>query len=430
MTSGLGVGEPTQVGQDTFLCPRGKFSARPHGWARRRGCASETVVKFFVPSFEPAEGLGVLLLFRLIEEAVPAFFRSDRSIAIARAPGRLEVAADGSGRALHLPIAEGACVAVQQRDDDLVRLWSPCRDGSRTQMLSMRLADLGLPERPVDDDEARALLCGDPRDRWAAYLLGGLLFLARGHGLVPQKGADVLLYSDVPQQCGVASSSAVTAAGALAFARLYGLALEPDAVVTVCHHVESRVLRSGTGKAGAAAAVWGRSGELLDVDEGTGAVVGRIAVPSDLEFVALDSGQRAGPGSGAAVWAGDATFVADCRQGLASPPSPKARHALGDAMFVAHDRAAAGGGSTPAADVAVAAARSRRDAGGAVLGARVSGRGGAVVIVGEHGKVWLEALRIKKAVLTATGHSGHVFRWSSPGAQELGGIELEPRGEA
>jgi hypothetical protein len=386
-------------------------------------------VKFFVPSFEPAEGLGVLLLFRLIEEAVPAFFRSDRSISIARAPGRLEVAADGSGRALHLPIAEGACVAVQQRDDDLVRLWSPCRDGSRTQMLSMRLADLGLPDQPADDDEARALLCGDPRDRWAAYLLGGLLFLAREHGLVPPCGADLLLYSDVPQQCGVASSSAVTAAGVLAFARLYGLDLTPDDVVAVCHHVEARVLRSGAGRADATAAVWGRSGELLDVDEGTGAVAGRIAVPSDLEFVALDTGQRAAAVSTNGADAA-ATFVAAWRQGLASPPSPTARHTLGEALFVAHEHAAAAGGSTAAADVAVAAARGRRDAGGAVLGARVSGRGGAVVLVGEHGKVWLEALRIKKAVLTATGHSGHVFRWSSPGAQELGGIELEPRGEA
>jgi hypothetical protein len=48
------------------------------------------------------------------------------------------------------------------------------------------------------------------------------------------------------------------------------------------------------------------------------------------------------------------------------------------------------------------------------------------VLLGERGKVWYEALRIKKALLQATGHSGHVFRWSSPGALAFGSIELQP----
>ena len=46
-------------------------------------------VKFFEPSTDPAEGLGVLMLFRLIEESVGAFFQPDRPIHVTRAPGRL-----------------------------------------------------------------------------------------------------------------------------------------------------------------------------------------------------------------------------------------------------------------------------------------------------------------------------------------------------
>ncbi|MBL8755966.1 MAG: hypothetical protein JNK15_21905, partial [Planctomycetes bacterium] len=168
-------------------------------------------MKYFEPSQDPAEGLGVLLLFRLIEEAVPAFFRPDRRILITRAPGRLDVL---GGRApgpdslvLQTPIAEAACVAVQARDDDLVRLWSPCRDGSRTQMLSMRLADLGLPGHPIDYDEARALLLAAPDDRWAGLLLGSLLVLARERGLALERGAEVLLHSDIPVGAGVAAST-------------------------------------------------------------------------------------------------------------------------------------------------------------------------------------------------------------------------------
>jgi hypothetical protein len=49
-----------------------------------------------------------------------------------------------------------------------------------------------------------------------------------------------------------------------------------------------------------------------------------------------------------------------------------------------------------------------------------------VLLLGEHGKVWLEALRVKKALLARTGHSAHVFRWSSPGAAAFEPIELLP----
>ena len=70
-------------------------------------------------------------------------------------------------------------------------------------------------------------------------------------------------------------------------------------------------------------------------------------------------------------------------------------------------------------------------AGGAVLGAKATGRGGGgtVLLLGEHGKVWYEALRIKKALLQHTGHSAHVFRWSSPGALSFDAIDLRPTGK-
>ena len=170
-------------------------------------------VQHFTPSHDPAEGLGVLMLFRLIEEALPAFFRTDRAIQIARAPGRLDVLGGiGGAMSLSMSTAEAACAAIQGRDDELVRLWSPCRDGSRTQLLSVRLADLVPPEGPVDYEDARALLVPDPRDRWAAYILGGLLVLSREHGLLPQRGAELLMNSDVPSGCGVGASAAVTVA--------------------------------------------------------------------------------------------------------------------------------------------------------------------------------------------------------------------------
>lgn len=388
-------------------------------------------MKYFSPSQDPAEGLGVLMLFRLIEESVPAFFRADRRILITRAPGRLDVIGGLGGvpgaLTVQLPTAEAACAAIQGRDDDLVRLWSPCRDGSRTQMLSMRLADLGLPGAPIAYDEARALLTAEPRDRWAGYLLGSLLVLARERGLALQHGVELLLHSDVPEGRGVAASAAITVAALRAFALHFGLDLTAAEIARLGQLVERDVLAMPGRVSDAMAAVAGHSGELLVHGAATGSEQ-RLAVPSDLEFIGLDTGTRSADVPPAAARDGEAARSDRFRALLSEEPTPALRQELGELMFASHQAYAAAGLANAAADLVVDVARRRRDAGGAVLGARLSGRGGGgtVVLLGSRGKIWYEALRVKKALLEATGHSGHIFRWSSPGALAFGVIELTP----
>jgi L-arabinokinase len=389
-------------------------------------------VKYFEPSQDPAEGLGVLLLFRLIEESVPAFFAPDRRILITRAPGRLDVL---GGRApgprslvLQMPIAEAACLAVQPRDDDLVRLWSPCRDGSRTQMLSMALRDLGLPGQAIDYDEARALLLAEPRDRWAGHLLGAILVLARERGLVLQRGAEVLLHSDIPDGCGVAASSAITVAALRAFALLAGGDLPAPELAGLCTVVEGLVMRTPLLLADAQTVASARAGELLALRGDT--VEQSLVVPSDLEVVALDTGvvPTAPRHGGEAV--ADAARAERFRELWQAEPSLLHRAELGELLFAAHADYATAGRGHPVVDLVVDEARKRCVAGGALHGAKATGRGGGgtVVLLGPHGKIWYEALRIKKVLHAATGHSAHVFRWSSPGACAFGSIELRPKG--
>jgi galactokinase len=392
-------------------------------------------VKHFAPSQEPAEGLGVLLLFRLIEEAMPSFFEPGRPIHISRAPGRLDVMGGLSGGkaplTLSLPTAEAACAAIQSRDDDLIRLWSPCRDGSRTQMLSVRLGDLGLPTTPLDYQEARAFLVADPRDRWAGYLLGSLLVLAREHALAPEHGAELLIYSDVPNVCGVASSSAVTVAALRAFALQFGLDLPGTEYGRLAQIVERDVLRAHGRVADAMTSALAESGELLALSGGQGDLVARLAIPSGLEFVAIETGTQSIAKADEVVSDDDAQHTRRFQELLGMEPSEANHRELGELMFAAHAEYAAHGQSNEACDLVVDAAKQRRDAGGSVFGAKLSGRGGGgtVVLLGEHGKVWYEALRVKKALKDATGHSGHIFRWSSPGAMSFGSIVLEPKDE-
>lgn len=327
---------------------------------------------------------------------------------------------------LQLPIAEGACAAIQERDDDLVRLWSPCRDGSRTQMLSMQLRDLGLPDVPIDYAEARVLFGGDPRDRWAGYLLGALLVLARERGLRLSRGAELLVHSDVPEGAGVASSSAITVAALRAFALAWGIELRALELAQLCQRIEQEVMATPTRTVDPMTVATAEAGELLVLNGATGELAGRITVPMDLEFIGLDSGT---PGSVQRRNGerGDGDAGAErFRALLDAEPTPEHRRELGDLMFAAHG---AGERAEHPTDFVVAEAQRRRAAGGAVLGASASGRaGGTVVLLGERGKVWYEALRIKKALLRATGHSAHIFRWSSPGALAFGSIELRPTG--
>ena len=374
-----------------------------------------------------------MVLFRLIEESVPAFFRADRPIVITRAPGRLAVLGGSApaGLRLQLPIAEAACVAVQQSDDDLVRLWAPCRDGSRSQMLSMRLADLGLPDTPIDYQEARALLLPDPRDRWAGYLLGALLVLARERGLRPTRGSDLLLYSDVPERRGVAASTAITLAAMRAFALQHGIELAPTELASLVHTVEHEIFGAADRRGDAMALLRAEAGELLVLRDGAGDP-GRLAVPSDLEFIALETGPLPDGAATVAAAVADDAQAARFAELLHQEPSDANRRELGDLLFAAH--AGRGGGSgefASPADLVVTAARARRDAGGPLLGATATGdSGNTVVLLGPHTKIWYEALRLKKALHQATGHSAHVFRWSSPGALSFGSIELRPIGAA
>jgi len=391
-------------------------------------------VKFFEPSLDPAEGLGVLLLFRLVEESVGSFFRPDRPIHVTRAPGRLDLL---GGRApgpdslvLQMPLAEGACVAIQPRDDSLVRLWSPCRDGSRTQMLSLDLRDLGLPGQPIDAAEARSLFLPGPRDRWAAYLLGAVLALAQRGLLTEPRGAELLLHSDIPETAGVGASSAITLAALRAFARLHGIELSADEQLALCLQVEREFVAAPSRAVDVRALLHAEAGELVALRGSSGSFAGNLTLPSDLEIVGLDSGVL--PRGEREVGAGgdDDALALRFRALLDGQPSLAQRRELGDQLFVAHAAYGASGRGEPATDFVVEQAKLRRAAGGAVLGAKATGRGGGgtVVLLGEHGKVWYEALRIKKALLQHTGHSAHVFRWSSPGALSFGAIDLQPSG--
>lgn len=385
----------------------------------------------FAASRQPEEGLGALLLFRLIEDATPAFFHPGRRIVLTRAPGRLAVlGGPGSrrgGACVQWPIAEAACVALQARDDEMVRLWSPSKHAQRSQRIATRLADLGVGgPAAADYGDLRNFLCADPQDRWSAHLLSALAVLSRECGLRPTHGFDLLLQSDVPERCGAASSTAVTVAVLCALGELFGVALDLPSCARLATLAAREVCLDQDGHAPALAVVGAAAGRLHEVAADGGVL--DYALPGSLEWVGMATG--ASGQSDATDESAGSRALAEARvqqfRELCQAGSPEALLGLGELLFAEHAALRDSRASHERADQLVALARARRAAGGKLLGATATAGGGTVLLLGEHGKVWLEALRLKKELLQRTGHSAHIFRWSSMGAAHFPPIVLQP----
>lgn len=385
----------------------------------------------FAANRQPAEGLGALLLFRLIEDATPSFFDPGRRIVVARAPGRLDLlgghASRGGGSSLQIATAEAACAAVQLRTDAMVRVWSPTRANDRSQRLATGLPDLGVRADAVGDYlDTRRFLAADPEDRWAAHLLGAVLVLAKERGLRPAVGFDLLLHSDVPERCGAAASTALAVAALYALASAYGVPMPATEAASLADLVAREVVGEVVDPVATRTVVHARGGTLCAGPDDF------VALPDALELVGIELGVARTPLADAspapayvdAETARVTRFRALCQQ----PLDDQVRSELGDLLFAAHRDLAAVGRGHERSDFVVDLVAQRRAVGGPVLGAKATGdgAGGTVLLLGEHGKVWLEALRVKKALLARTGHSAHIFRWSSPGAAAFAPIELVP----
>ena len=213
--------------------------------------------------------------------AASSLFAVGEPVAVARAPGRLDVLggiADYSGSlVLALPLAAAALAAAQLRPDGLVVAVS----GDRRIVLP---ADdlLAAPFPQLSRRFAGA-------DAWAAYVLGPIALLAREEE-VDVHGLRVLISSDVPEGKGVGSSAAVEVAVLQAVAACLGLALEPRRLALLGQRAEQLFAQAPCGAMDQMAAACGRDGELLALLCRPAEIVGSIPLPAPLVLWGIDSG--------------------------------------------------------------------------------------------------------------------------------------------
>jgi galactokinase len=219
---------------------------------------------------------------QLFERGVP--------VAVSRAPGRLDVMggiADYSGSlVLERPIAEAAWAAVQRLDRPVLEVVSLGRPP-----YTVPLATLAPGGEPVSYEHARQLLAHGDR-RWAAYVAGTVLVLARERGLPLTSGARMVIASQVPEGKGVSSSAAVETAAMQATATAFGMELEPRDIALLCQVAENRVAGAPCGVMDQMTCVFGDEHGLLALLCQPAELQPSVPIPEDVELWGLDSGER------------------------------------------------------------------------------------------------------------------------------------------
>jgi L-arabinokinase len=240
------------------------------------------------------------LVARLARQPGAPLFRPDRPVAVARAPGRLDVMggiADYSGSlVLEWPAREATFAAVQPAEDGLIRVLSlpPEGDAAPPRAFACGMAAFDAWARD-GYDAARAHFASSPEDHWAAYAVGSLLALRIEAGAGFPGGARVLVRSYVPESKGLSSSAALEVAVLRAAAAIAPMiAAPPDGaeLARIGQVAENRVVGAACGIMDQMTSALGRADHLLALRCQPAAVEGFVRLPDDLAVWGIDSGLR------------------------------------------------------------------------------------------------------------------------------------------
>jgi galactokinase len=225
-------------------------------------------------------------------------FEGGGPVFVTRAPGRLDLMggiADYSGSlVLELPIAAATHVALQLRTERTIVVVSlPPTDEGRERMFEMPLADLydaaGLP---LAYAEAARHFRNSRGQDWAAYVAGAFHVLARERDCRFERGARLLIRSEVPEGKGVSSSAALEVATMQAVAAAYEIDLDPRELAFLCQKVENLLACAPCGVMDQMTSACGEQDKLLALLCQPGELQGSVALPEGLEVWGLDSGIR------------------------------------------------------------------------------------------------------------------------------------------
>ena len=244
-----------------------------------------------------------MLLKRVRAELYADF--GDRSVRVSRAPGRLDVMggiADYTGSLIcELPLDRAAAVALQERDDRQVQVFSfNLHDEHKPFTLRVPLDSLATRSA----DELRGEF-DQPGRKWAGYL-AGCLFVLHEAGLVElrdpsRKGMNIALYSEVPLGAGVSSSAAVEVATMMNLIDHVGIRgrVDPMRVAALCQRVENGIVGAPCGIMDQVTSCAGKHGTLLRMLCQPHELQPPVPIPANVRFVGINSNVKHSVGGGA-----------------------------------------------------------------------------------------------------------------------------------
>jgi len=250
-------------------------------------------------------------LLRRVRAELSADF-GDRPVRVSRAPGRLDVMggiADYTGSLVcELPLDRAAAVALQQRDDRQV------------QVFSFNLLDehkpftLRIPLESVASHSAELLAreFDQPGRKWAGYMIG-CLFALHEEGLINLRdpkvnGLNLAVYSTVPLGAGVSSSAAIEVATMMNLMDYFGVrAVTLDGprnraamhVAALCQSVEHRICGAPCGIMDQVASCLGEAGSLMRMLCQPHELQPPLPIPRGMRFVGINSNVKHAVGGGA-----------------------------------------------------------------------------------------------------------------------------------
>jgi L-arabinokinase len=225
-------------------------------------------------------------------------FDAECELFVTRAPGRLDLMggiADYSGSlVLELPIAAATHVALQLHTEATLRIVSLSANASETaREFEMSLEEFrGEAGSPLDYSTLAARFGRKPEQAWAAYVAGAFLVLMRERGVAFDKGARILIRSEVPEGKGVSSSASLEVATMQAVAAAYCVDAAPRETAFLCQKVENLVACAPCGVMDQMTSACGEADRLLALLCQPGELKGAVELPRELAVWGIDSGIR------------------------------------------------------------------------------------------------------------------------------------------
>lgn len=389
-------------------------------------------------------------------------FNTKSDVIVSRAPGRLDVMggiADYSGsHVLEFPIAEATVAAVQLNDERQLNIVTSLDDAQASFTMPLSVFD-----GPVEYEAAREFFQRDEEHGWAAYVAGVFLVLMRERDVRFEKGANILISSQVPLGKGVSSSAALEVAVMQAVAKAFDIDIGARDKALLCQKVENAVVGAPCGVMDQMTSVFGEANQLLLLLCQPAELKRKITLPRQLKLWGIDSGIRHSVGGGdygsvrAATFAGlqiiserkkldylanispaefEREYVAQLPEHIRIPtghpiyenvrvqrfvelldqPEPPLEE-LGELMYESHQSYTNLGLNSAGTDLLVELVRRESPSAG-LYGAKITGggSGGTVAVLGDQ----TSSAAIERVVANYTNETGHhpyIFHGSSSGSE-------------